>query len=60
MDWTSQCDVRVPGELEGLFERAKEEWGGLDFLLHSIAFAPKDDLHGRVADCSAEGFAAPF
>jgi len=29
----------------------------LDFLLHAIAFAPKDDLHGRVVDCSAEGFA---
>jgi enoyl-[acyl-carrier protein] reductase I len=35
----------------------KQEWGGLDFLLHSIAFAPQDDLHGRVVDCSAEGFA---
>ena len=57
MDWTSACDVRVPGELEALFERVKQEWGGLDFLLHSIAFAPKDDLHGRVVDCSAEGFA---
>jgi enoyl-[acyl-carrier protein] reductase I len=57
MDWTSACDVRIPGELEALFDRVKEEWGGLDFLLHSIAFAPKDDLHGRVVDCSAEGFA---
>jgi len=57
MDWTSQCDVRVPGEMERLFERVKQEWGGLDFLLHSIAFAPKDDLHGRVIDCSPEGFA---
>ena len=58
MDWTMPCDVRVPGQLEALFERANEEWGGLDFILHSIAFAPKDDLHGRVVDCSAEGFAA--
>jgi enoyl-[acyl-carrier protein] reductase I len=57
MDWTAQCDVRVPGELEALFELAKEKWGGLDFLLHSIAYAAKDDLHGRVVDCSAEGFA---
>ena len=57
MDWTAPCDVRVPGELEALFERAKNEWGKLDFLLHSIAFAPQDDLHGRVVDCSAEGFA---
>src|SRR5690606_23246912 len=56
-DWTAPCDVRVPGDLEALFERVKQEWGGLDFLLHSIAFAPKEDLHGRVVDCSAEGFA---
>jgi enoyl-[acyl-carrier protein] reductase I len=57
MDWTAPCDVRIPGELEALFDRVSEEWGGLDFLLHSIAFAPKEDLHGRVVDCSAEGFA---
>ncbi|HZG10361.1 MAG TPA: enoyl-ACP reductase FabI [Allosphingosinicella sp.] len=57
MDWTAPCDVRVPGELEALFGRVEEEWGGLDFLLHSIAFAPKADLHGRVVDCSSMGFA---
>lgn len=51
------CDVREPGQLEAVFERIASEWGELDFLLHSIAFAPKDDLHGRVTDCSAEGFA---
>ncbi len=52
-----QCDVRKPGELEAVFDRIKTEWGRLDFLLHSIAFAPKEDLHGRVTDCSATGFA---
>lgn len=57
IEWLAPCDVRVPGELEALFERVKVEWGGLDFLLHSIAFAPKEDLHGRVVDSSAEGFA---
>ncbi len=57
VDWIAPCDVRVPGELEALFSRVEAEWGGLDFLLHSIAFAPKEDLHGRVVDCSAEGFA---
>lgn len=57
VEWLAPCDVRVPGELEALFERVKVEWGGLDFLLHSIAFAPKEDLHGRVVDSSAEGFA---
>ncbi len=51
------CDVRVPGELEAVFDWVRTEWGQLDFLLHSIAFAPRDDLHGRVVDCSAEGFA---
>ncbi len=50
------CDVTKPGELEAVFETIRQRWGTLDFLLHSIAFAPKDDLHGRVADCSREGF----
>lgn len=57
VEWLSACDVRVPGELEALFERVKSEWGGLDFVLHSIAFAPKEDLHSRIVDSSAEGFA---
>jgi enoyl-[acyl-carrier protein] reductase I len=52
-----QCDVRVPGQLEAVFDHIRAEWGQLDFLLHSIAFAPKEDLHGRVVDCSAAGFA---
>lgn len=56
-EWIAPCDVREPGQLEALFERARTEWGGLDFVLHSIAFAPRDDLHGRVVDCSADGFA---
>jgi len=51
------CDVRVPGQLEAVFERIRAEWGRLDFLLHAVAFAPADDLHGRVVDCSAAGFA---
>lgn len=49
-------DVAQPGALESLFQRIEDEWGRLDTLLHSIAFAPRDDLHGRVVDCSAEGF----
>ena len=50
-------DVAVPGELEALFERIAKEWGRLDVLVHSIAWAPKDDLQGGLLDCSAEGFA---
>jgi NAD(P)-dependent dehydrogenase (short-subunit alcohol dehydrogenase family) len=40
-----------------LFEAIRSQWGRLDFVLHSIAFAPAADLHGRVADSSREGFA---
>ena len=50
-------DVTVPGELEAVFARITREWGRLDFVLHSIAYAPRDDLHGRVVDCSQQGFA---
>ncbi len=49
-------DLLRDGELEAVFERITAEWGGLDFVLHSIAFAPRDDLHGRVTDCSRSGF----
>jgi enoyl-[acyl-carrier protein] reductase I len=51
------CDVRMAGELEAVFERIATEWGHLDFLFHSIAFAPRDDLHTSLINCSAEGFA---
>jgi len=50
------CDLRVPGQLEAVFQRIAEDWGELDFVLHSIAFAPREDLQGRVVDCSEEGF----
>ncbi len=50
------CDVRIPGQLEAVFERIAKDWGRLDFVLHSIAFAPADDLHASLANCSAEGF----
>ena len=50
-------DVSVPGQLEAVFERIDAEWGELDSLVHSIAFAPMKDLQGGLLDCSAEGFA---
>lgn len=50
------CDVREPGQLEALFGAIEEKWGRLDFVLHSIAFAPREDLQSRVVDCSREGF----
>ncbi|AZY48391.1 enoyl-ACP reductase FabI [Bordetella avium] len=49
-------DLMRAGELESVFERVTQTWGSLDFVLHSIAYAPRDDLQGRVVDCSREGF----
>jgi enoyl-[acyl-carrier protein] reductase I len=50
-------DVAQPGELEALFERIGKDWGHLDILVHSIAWAPKEDLQGGLLDCTADGFA---
>ena len=54
---TGVLDVSVPGQLEALFDRIRTDWGRLDILVHSIAFAPKNDLEGGLLNCSAEGFA---
>jgi enoyl-[acyl-carrier protein] reductase I len=52
-----QLDVAVPDELEAVFARIEKDWGKLDILVHSVAWAPKEDLQGGLLDCSAEGFA---
>ena len=49
-------DVAVPGQLEAVFDRIAEQWGELDFVVHSIAFSPKDTLQGRVVDVPHDGF----
>ncbi len=49
-------DVSQPGQLEAVFDAIRRTWGRLDVLVHSIAFAPKDDLQGGLLNCSAEGF----
>jgi enoyl-[acyl-carrier protein] reductase I len=54
---TMPLDVEQAGQMEAVFAAVKEKWGRLDFVLHSIAFAPKQDLHGRVVESSREGFA---
>ncbi len=51
------CDVARSGELESLFRVASERWGSIDFVVHSIAWSPLEELHGRLLDSSAEGFA---
>jgi enoyl-[acyl-carrier protein] reductase I len=50
-------DVARPGQLESVFAAIEKTWGRLDILVHSVAFAPKDDLRGGLLNCSAEGFA---
>lgn len=54
---TGPLDVAVPGQLEAFFDLIRQRWGRLDNLIHSIAFAPREDLQGGLLDCSAAGFA---
>ncbi|MBW9064555.1 enoyl-ACP reductase FabI [Rhizobium herbae] len=49
-------DMAVPGQIEAVFDRIASTWGELDFVVHSIAFSPKDTLGGRVVDVPREGF----
>ena len=50
------CDVAKDNEIDAVFNTVKEAWGGLDILVHSVAFANKDELKGMYADTSREGF----
>lgn len=49
-------DATRPGDVEAVFDTIRRNWGSLDFVIHSIAFAPRADLHGRIVDCSQAGF----
>ena len=49
-------EVRDPAQVDALFEKIAAEWGRLDILVHSVAFAPRDALEGRVVDCPQDGF----
>ncbi|WP_321913434.1 MULTISPECIES: enoyl-ACP reductase FabI [unclassified Paraburkholderia] len=51
-------NVSQQNELEAVFARIANEWGQLDILVHSVAWAPKSDLQGGLLNCSADGFAA--
>jgi enoyl-[acyl-carrier protein] reductase I len=51
-----QCDVSRDEEIAQLFEQLKERYGKLDALVHSVAFAPAEDLKGDLVDTSREGF----
>ena len=50
------CDVGDPAQVDAVFEAVQRQWGGLDVLVHSIAFAPREDLEGRFVDTSRKGF----
>ncbi len=49
-------DITNDSELENLFGKISETWQDLDFVIHAIAYAPLQDLHGRITDSSREGF----
>jgi enoyl-[acyl-carrier protein] reductase I len=51
-----QCDVSRDEEIARLFEQLKEHYGKLDALVHSVAFAPAEDLKGDFVDTSRDGF----
>lgn len=50
------CDVQVDAELDAVFEHIRQTYGGLDFVVHGAAFAPREDLTGRFVQTSREGF----
>jgi len=49
-------DVNESGQMEAVFERVAKDWSTIDFVVHSIAFSPKDALQGRVTDVTRDGF----
>ena len=51
------CDVTDSDDLDRVFSQIADRWGGLDFVVHAIAFSDKDELKGRYVDTSAENFA---
>ncbi len=50
------CDVENLASVDSVFSALKKEWGGLDFLVHAIAYSDKSELKGRYADTSRENF----
>ncbi|MEM1197826.1 MAG: enoyl-ACP reductase FabI [Pseudomonadota bacterium] len=50
------CDVEDVATVDAVFDRLKEEWGSIDFVVHAIAFSDKDELQGRYADTSRDNF----
>lgn len=55
-DFVIPCDLNLDEEIEAVFEQVKERWGGIDFIVHSVAFAKKEELNGHYYNTSREGF----
>lgn len=55
-EFVEECDVTSDEMLDQLFEKFRQRYGKLDILVHSVAYAPKEDLGGRFIDVSREGF----
>lgn len=53
----TSCDVQKDEDLDRVFAMAKETYGQLDFVIHSVAYAPIEDLQGPTVNCSRAGFA---
>jgi enoyl-[acyl-carrier protein] reductase I len=56
VDLVLPCDVENIESVDSLFATLKEKWGGLDFLVHAIAFSDKNELKGRYADTTRDNF----
>src|ERR1700719_3417478 len=56
VDMVLPCDVEDLGSVDSVFARLREKWGGLDFLVHAVAFSDKNELRGRYADTTRENF----
>ena len=57
VDFVEMCDVSKDEDIDQLFAKAKDHFGTIDILVHSVAFAPKEELTGRFVDTSRAGFA---
>lgn len=55
-DLIESCNVSDDSQLDAVFAKSKEKWGHLDILIHSVAFANREDLEGRFVTTSREGF----
>jgi enoyl-[acyl-carrier protein] reductase I len=50
------CDVAQPATIDAVFAQLRSVWGGIDFLLHAIAFSDREQLDGRYVDTTADNF----